>query len=453
MSNENLQVKTGYADIWRISWPIMLSSLANTVINFTDTAFLGRVGETELAASAIGGVYYFVLVMMGVAIGIGAQIMIARLAGENRPAEIGSIFDHSVVLLLLLAAVMVSFCYMAMPSLIFKIISDTTVAKAVIVYLNARSWGLFPMMILVATRCLYVGIGHTRIVGYTTVLMMVLNFILGYLLAFGHAGFPAWGIYGVGLASAFSETAAAAYAILYAMLRKPLQQFRLFKFKNIQLPVFSKMMYLSAPIVLQNFISMGAWFVFFVLIEKMGQHALAISNVVRTIYMLLMTPLWGFSQAANTMVSNIIGQQKNDEVMPLTGRIMVLGFLTSLVAVIFVAIYPEAVLNLITTNSSIIQDARTTIYIICAATLLISVGLILLSAVSGTGDTRAAMFIEILNISAYLAFVIICTQFIKTSVEVVWLSEIQYWSLMALFSYFYLRSNRWRARIGSAELN
>ena len=124
MSNENLQVKTGYADIWRISWPIMLSSLANTVINFTDTAFLGRVGETELAASAIGGVYYFVLVMMGVAIGIGAQIMIARLAGENRPTEIGSIFDHSVVLLLLLAAVMVSICYMAMPSLILCLLRD-----------------------------------------------------------------------------------------------------------------------------------------------------------------------------------------------------------------------------------------------------------------------------------------------------------------------------------------
>ena len=453
MSSDSLQVKTGYADIWRISWPIMLSSLANTVINFTDTAYIGRVGETELAASAIGGVYYFVLVMMGVAIGIGAQIMIARLAGEDRPSEIGSIFDHSVVLLLVLASVMVSFCYLSMPSLIFKIINDTAVANAVVIYLNARSWGLFPMMILVATRSLYVGIGHTRIIGYTTVLMMVLNFILGYLLAFGHAGFPALGIYGVALASAFSESAAALYAILYAVLRKTLQQFRLFKFSDIQMMVFSKMMKLSAPIILQNFISMSAWFVFFVLIEKMGQHALAISNVVRTIYMLLMTPLWGFSQAANTMVSNIIGQQKNDEVMPLTRRIIVMGFFTSLVAVFLVAIFPEGFVSLVTTDVSIIHDTKASIYIICAATLFFSIGMILLSAVSGTGDTRAAMFIEIVNISAYLAFVILCTQVIKTSVEVVWLSEIQYWTLMALFSYFYLRSNRWRARIGSAELN
>ena len=111
MSNNSLQVKTGYADVWRISWPIMLSSLANTVITFTDTAFVGRIGETELAAAAIGGVLYFVLIMLGVAIGIGAQIMIARMAGENKIREIGRIFDHSILLLLFLATIIVIACY------------------------------------------------------------------------------------------------------------------------------------------------------------------------------------------------------------------------------------------------------------------------------------------------------------------------------------------------------
>ena len=52
-----------YFLIWRIAWPIILSSLANTVINFTDVAFVARVGEKELAASALGGVFYFILVI------------------------------------------------------------------------------------------------------------------------------------------------------------------------------------------------------------------------------------------------------------------------------------------------------------------------------------------------------------------------------------------------------
>ena len=38
--------------IWNVSYPIFLSLLAQNVINVTDTAFLGRVGEIELGASA-----------------------------------------------------------------------------------------------------------------------------------------------------------------------------------------------------------------------------------------------------------------------------------------------------------------------------------------------------------------------------------------------------------------
>ena len=46
--------------IWNVSYPIFLSLLAQNIINVTDTAFLGRVGEVELGASAMGGLYYFV---------------------------------------------------------------------------------------------------------------------------------------------------------------------------------------------------------------------------------------------------------------------------------------------------------------------------------------------------------------------------------------------------------
>ena len=41
--------------IWSVSYPILLSLLAQNVINVTDTAFLGRVGEVALGGSAMGG--------------------------------------------------------------------------------------------------------------------------------------------------------------------------------------------------------------------------------------------------------------------------------------------------------------------------------------------------------------------------------------------------------------
>ena len=45
--------------IWSVSYPILLSLLAQNVINVTDTAFLGRVGEVALGASAMGGLFLY----------------------------------------------------------------------------------------------------------------------------------------------------------------------------------------------------------------------------------------------------------------------------------------------------------------------------------------------------------------------------------------------------------
>ena len=100
-----MQVNTTYRDIWKMAYPVMLGSIAVTVLNITDTIYLGRIGEVELGASALAGVYYFVMAMIGVAIGIGTQIQIARRTGEKNDSAIGEIFDHSVLIFLALAVV------------------------------------------------------------------------------------------------------------------------------------------------------------------------------------------------------------------------------------------------------------------------------------------------------------------------------------------------------------
>ena len=67
-----------YSRIWQIAYPIILGSIAQNLINFTDTAFLGRVGEIALGAGALGGLFYLAVIMLGLGFSTGAQIIIAR---------------------------------------------------------------------------------------------------------------------------------------------------------------------------------------------------------------------------------------------------------------------------------------------------------------------------------------------------------------------------------------
>ena len=440
-----MQVKTTYKEIWSIAWPIILSSLANTVINFTDVAFVSRIGEKELAASALGGVFYFLLLMIGIAIGVGATILIARKAGENKESEIGTIYDNSLVILIAVSLLMLAGVYFFMPMLMNYVIQDTDVAKLCVSYLNVRGLGLVFMMVLISLRAFYTGIAVTRIVTYTTVVMMLLNILLCYVFALGNFGFAALGIVGVALASAISEIVAALYALVYTFVKKEFRKFQLFKFKEIGKKTSIYILNLSAPIVLQHLISMGAWFVFFLMIEKMGSHELAVSNVVRGIYMVLMTPIWGFSQAANSMVSNVIGQGKKEEVLSLIGKIVRMSFVIGTISTLLVVIFPDFIFQLSTSDKEIIDSAKGSFYVISFANIIFSVSMILLSSVSGTGNTKAAMVIEIINIVVYLLYVYVFTILLPSRVEIVWGCEILYWAMMALFSFLYLKSGKWKS--------
>ena len=99
-----MKTKYSYKQIWTISYPILISLIMEQMIGMTDTAFLGRVGEIELGASAIAGVYYLAIFMMAFGFSIGAQILIARRNGEGNYKEIGPIFYQGIYFLLAMAS-------------------------------------------------------------------------------------------------------------------------------------------------------------------------------------------------------------------------------------------------------------------------------------------------------------------------------------------------------------
>lgn len=439
-----MKVTNTYSQIWQIAYPIILGSLATTVLNLTDTAFLARVGEVELGAMAVAGVAYFVLVMTGIALGTGAQILMARRAGEGNSPEIGRLFDHTFLLLSVIAIGMFLILKFASPPLLESVLTSANVTKACNDYLGIRSYGIIFTLIAIAFRSFYIGISITRIITYSAVIMMIVNVILDYVLIFGHYGFPEMGIKGAALASVIAEFTGTAYLIIYSFFKKEFKQFNLFRFQKMGMERINAIFQISSPLVLQNGLSMGAWFLFFVFIERMGEHELAISNVIRATYMILMTPIWGFASATNSMVSNIVGQGKPHEVRSLVLKIVQLSMITTVILFLASLISPQWLLRITTNDQQLIADALGCYYIIVGAMFLFSASVILLNVVSGLGNTKAAMYIELVNIFIYMTYVYICAVILQSSIEWVWFSEILYWVLMGLFSYWYLTSKKWK---------
>lgn len=107
-----------YSQIWKIAFPVLISTLMEQLIGMTDTAFLGRIGEVELGASALGGIFFVTIFMLGLGFSIGAQILMGRRNGEGNYLQIGNIFYHSLAFLLCMALVLFVLTRYASPILL-----------------------------------------------------------------------------------------------------------------------------------------------------------------------------------------------------------------------------------------------------------------------------------------------------------------------------------------------
>ena len=86
------QMNYTYKKIWLIAFPVMMSILIEQLINITDALFLGHVGDVELGASALAGIWFLAIYMLGFGFSLGLQVVIARRNGEQRYSETGKTF-------------------------------------------------------------------------------------------------------------------------------------------------------------------------------------------------------------------------------------------------------------------------------------------------------------------------------------------------------------------------
>ncbi len=433
-----------YKRIWLIAWPIILGSVAQNLINFTDTAFLGRVGEVALGAGALGGIFYLAVFMLGLGFGMGEQIIVARRYGENKPKAIGSVVDHSFLFLLLLAAGAFLVLRFGSLEILRYGVKSQEVATGTMAFLDYRAFGIFAAFMNVGFRSFYVGLGRTKVITYTTVVLALVNIVLDYLLIFGKFGFPEMGIAGAALASVIAEYTAVAYFLVYTFANIRFADFDLFRFRGLHPAKMQRILKVSFPTMMQQFISLSVWFVFFLFVEKIGKSSLAVSNIIRSIYVLLMMPIWGFATAANTLVSYLIGAGRSEEVMRLVNRIIFLCFVGVMVLVSLGVAFPKLLLAIYTNDPLLINMGIPVLHVVSVGALLLSVGFILFSAVSGTGKTDISLAIELTVLVVYLAYTYWVVEYWHGTVTLAWTAEWVYGSLLSLFSFVYLKSNRWK---------
>lgn len=435
-----------YRNIWKVAYPILISLVMEQMIGLTDTAFLGRVGEVELGASAIAIIYYMVLFMIGFGFSIGAQIIIGRRNGEGRFRDTGKVFWTGLYFVLGLSGILILLSEIFSPLMMKYMVSSPAIYDAALSYVRWRLPGMMFAFITAMFRAFYVGTTQTRTLTLNSIVMVGSNVLFNWILVFGKFGCPALGITGAAIGSSLAELVSLLFFIAYTYFRCDRKKYGLDKATRFEKEELKGMMPVCTWTMIQHTISISTWLIFFLYIEHLGERALAISNITRSVSGLLWVVLQAFSSTCSTLVSNIIGEGHQDKVMSLVKRIMKLSYGIISVMIILFCLFPESIARIYTDIPDLIIASVPSMVVMCSSYFLSVGGQVFFLAVSGTGSTKTAFRLELIALTVYMIYCSLIIGWLKLDVAICWTAEHIYAGMLLICSWWYLRSGRWKNR-------
>ena len=431
-------------EIWRVTYPIFLGLLAQNVINVTDTAFLGRVGEVALGAAAMGGLLYICVYTIAFGFSIGSQILIARRNGEGNYRAVGPVMWQGTAFSFGMAVCLLVLMYFSAAPLIRLLITSDSIYGATYEFFTWRIWGFLFAFVNVMFRGFYIGVTRTKVLTMNAVVMALVNVVLDYALVFGKLGLPEMGIRGAALASVVAEASSLLFFLLYTYYKIDLKKYGLNRFGQFDLRMVLRILRISCFTMVQYFLSMAIWFVFFMALERLGQRQLAVANIVRSVYVVLLIPVQALSTTANTLVSNLIGASGSSGVVTLLHKISRMSFLIMLVCVGLCVAFPGSILSIYTNEEALLVESVPALYVVCGAMLVASLANVYFNGISGTGNTQAALVLEVFVQVFYALYIVVVGMVIQASVDICFTTEVIYYVLMLGSSLIYLKKAKWQ---------
>lgn len=435
-----------YKQIWTIAYPILISLLMEQMIGMTDTAFLGRVGEVELGASAIAGVFYLVIFMAAFGFSIGAQILIARRNGEEQYGQIGNMFYQGIYFQVGLAVVMFALSHSLSPLILKRIVASEHIYDAAVSYLNWRVFGAFFSFSGVMFRAFFLGTTQTKTLTLNSVVMVLSNILFNYILIFGKFGIPAMGIAGAAIGSSLAELVSLVFFILYMRKRVDCRKYGLDRIPKFDRRILKRILDVSFWTMIQNVISLSTWFLFFLYVEHLGERALAVTNIIRGVSGFLFMVMMAFASTCGSLVSNLIGAGHKECVAGTIRQHIRIAYLFVLPLALLFALFPTTILGIYTDMGNLQDAAVHSLWVMCASYLLLVPANVYFQSVSGTGNTRMALVLELGTLAIYVAYITYTILYLRMDVALCWTSEMVYAAFILLFCRWYIKRGKWEEK-------
>ena len=383
-----------------LAWPLVIAQLAQNALHTTDVILLGWLGSSYLAAGTLAVTFLMPFLVGGVGVVGAVAPLVAQARGSRDIKAVRRIVRQGCWAAIALAVVLVPIVLQIRP--IFAMLGqDPTATLMAEQFIQIAAWSLFPALGIIAFRSLLSAFDATRAILIITVLGVLLNAAIAYVLIFGHFGFPRLELRGAAIATLITNIVMFLMMVGYVLRHRRLKRFHvLARFWKPDWFRFREIFRIGTPIGLTVLAEVGLFTAAALLMGRLGTDEVAAHAIaLQCASMAFMVPL-GLGIAATVRVGTAYGRSDPEGIRKAGWTAFVLGTgFMALTCTLFLTMGPSIVTLFLDPRVPENANALT-----LAATFLVVAGVFQLvdgaqvtaaHALRGLSDTKIPMVLAI----------------------------------------------------------
>lgn len=385
--------KAELGEMWRLAWPVVLAQVGIMLMGVVDTAMVGRVGTSAVAAVALGHIYWVNVTIFGMGILLVLDPVVSQATGAQDHDGVARGVQRGILVALALS---VPTGLLLIPGELFLglLRQPAEVTPVAATFSRISIIGVVPFYLFVALRQSLQAMGRTKPVVIAIVVANFVNFVLDYILIYGHFGFPALGVQGSAISTAVSRWLMFGLIVYlgWDRLHGAVVPWRP---ESGRIGPMLRMLRIGMPVGFQNWLEIAVFSGGAIALGWFGAVPLAAHEIAINLAALTFMFPMGVSAAAAAMVGRAIGRQdlsaaKRDAVAALTVGV---GFM-AIAAIVFLTI-PRTLAMIFVYDPATIAMASSLIFIGGVFQIFDGMQAVATGVLRGTGDTRVPMLLHL----------------------------------------------------------
>lgn len=430
--------------IWLMSWPLLLSTVATSIVGAVDVQVSGFLGPTSQAAVGLSEHIIFLFMIFIFSISVGTNAVVSREFGEGN--QEGTLTGTAQSLLVSISTGLVlAVCALSFAGFILPFFTKSAlVVEQGRIYLSIFGIYMIPFSVLCISGAAFRAIGDSRTPLFVALVDVIIHVSGDYLTVLANWPVPGLGIKGIACSGVVAALVAASVSI-FLLSRSPLGK-SLKRLNQFDWSWQKRILGIGLPSAVQRLGWAGSVFAVFFILACLKDHtaALAAWTVGMRVEALLFMPLVALSLSVSSIVGQNLGAKKKERAMQAGWNVTALGVLMMLVLASVMFLNAETIAHVMSKDAKTVELVCNYLRINALGEPCLAVAMVLMGAMQGAGDTKVNMWISLfcnwlirLPLAYFLALVL------QVGASGVWWGMVGSVTVCALLCIWRYRSGKW----------